>query len=1005
MANFKYLDFYSRYVKISLRDIASNGEVMVKCPFHNDSNPSMSINVKTGFWKCQACDAGAKLKKDGTYTEGGGDAIHFLQTMHDLKFADAAFWVETYETTGQIGFPIDKKTVHDFHQDLLENKTYEEHLKYFMKKRLLTLETIKDFGIGIQAFKGQLRYTLPVPDENGYIVNVRKYAPDKHPKMINYAKGYGQARLYPLDRSFMDAKIVVLFEGELDALLARQNGIKGAITSTGGASKPIPEGTEHYFLDKVVYICMDADEAGRKGAQKAAAALYKYAKAIKICSFPEGMDYTDFIKAGNGNKEFAEILKRGEKYEPETTIEINAPEKKEDELEYKEVPLYKAMYDVQYHNQSLAIPVRVNGKGESPHTVPKTLEFKCAGYSAEKKKCQTCRFANIPDPAEGNTRVLEINLPRTADLINFVDQHVNTTEKQIRESAQIPVKCPEPIMTITESYNVERISITTYVEGFSSGTGNAKLGLSADERQTTQTAWHIYDKTKYPLATNQPYLLKGIRTVNPKDTSAIFLILEADNLENTLDNYSPTQEELEELKVFRPAPGQTIREKFQEIYDEFVRFHVVGVKQRLPLFIASDIVFHSILQFHFNENFEKKGLVEALIIGDTRTGKSKMGLNLMQHYQVGEYIDMGHARQTGLVGATVTLGSGTRAPWIIQWGKIPLNDRKMILLDEVSDFKDDLASLSSIRSEGVAEINKVKQERARARCRMIWVSNPRKNRHLTNFNPYGVWAIKDLIGAPEDIARFDFALGTLAGDVDATIIHTRNRKAPPESEQKYTSELCNRLVLWAWSRNIVRPRTPEKDQVIFKDDTTDYILKQAIDLSTTYSTSVPLVDTGSIAVKLARMSAAVAARLFSTDETMQRVVVKKEHAEFVVSFLHECYSSQALGYYDMSIEENRRNALNEQLEDVIFNFFDMYPEAIENVRAFNKGFSRINIEDTVEGADTETAKTIISTLHRYGLIYSSASSSSYNTSPKFTPVYRKWKLKKLEKVREEGVDS
>ena len=48
------------------------------CPFHDDTRPSLRVNVDTGAFKCMAC--GAK----------GGDVLAFHRQRHGLSFAQAA---------------------------------------------------------------------------------------------------------------------------------------------------------------------------------------------------------------------------------------------------------------------------------------------------------------------------------------------------------------------------------------------------------------------------------------------------------------------------------------------------------------------------------------------------------------------------------------------------------------------------------------------------------------------------------------------------------------------------------------------------------------------------------------------------------------------------------------------------------------------------------------------------------------------------------------------------
>jgi len=47
------------------------------CPFHDDSQPSLRINIKGGGYKCMVCEA------------KGGDVIAFHMARHGLAFVDA----------------------------------------------------------------------------------------------------------------------------------------------------------------------------------------------------------------------------------------------------------------------------------------------------------------------------------------------------------------------------------------------------------------------------------------------------------------------------------------------------------------------------------------------------------------------------------------------------------------------------------------------------------------------------------------------------------------------------------------------------------------------------------------------------------------------------------------------------------------------------------------------------------------------------------------------------
>jgi hypothetical protein len=47
--------FWSQYFQNS--KVLNNGEWQVHCPFHEDKNPSMTVNPNTGLFKCHGCQA------------------------------------------------------------------------------------------------------------------------------------------------------------------------------------------------------------------------------------------------------------------------------------------------------------------------------------------------------------------------------------------------------------------------------------------------------------------------------------------------------------------------------------------------------------------------------------------------------------------------------------------------------------------------------------------------------------------------------------------------------------------------------------------------------------------------------------------------------------------------------------------------------------------------------------------------------------------------------------
>ncbi|CAM2179156.1 hypothetical protein PSAC2689_30222 [Paraburkholderia sacchari] len=55
-----------------------SGYAQVRCPIHGEKNPSLSIHLERGNWRCFACG------------EAGGDALELYRRARGLSFAQAS---------------------------------------------------------------------------------------------------------------------------------------------------------------------------------------------------------------------------------------------------------------------------------------------------------------------------------------------------------------------------------------------------------------------------------------------------------------------------------------------------------------------------------------------------------------------------------------------------------------------------------------------------------------------------------------------------------------------------------------------------------------------------------------------------------------------------------------------------------------------------------------------------------------------------------------------------
>jgi hypothetical protein len=857
----RYRSFYEQFLG-PIPACDGNGEVQISNPFRFDPNPSMFVNLQDGRYN----DFGSEEFK--------GDAYNFYMHMTDATYSAAKKAVDEIvgtppEGTINVPMPISKSEVEKYQHNLLENR---KAMSYLLSTRGLSLAIIEKRKIG---YDGE-RYTIPIYNRYDICVNIRRYNPNTSggDKMLNYDKGYGSARLYPLENLKKDT--VIIHEGEWDTLMQESEGFN-AITNTAGASTWLKHWND-LFKNKIVYICYDndsqhlnhkgeIDNIGLNGARKVAANLYGIAKRVYIVILPlkgdkNDKDITDYYLSNNKTAaDFQNLLDSSEEYQPDDS------DKEKNNI--ATTTTLKEARNSSFKGKHVKFNVTVVGKDTAPYNVPSKIKYTCSTCGMNEKQCITCPIMRC-----GGEFILEVQQnPAILELIK------STSQQQLgvlKSRAGIPSKCSVWESEEIESVNVEELMISPVVSEYSAWDGTS-------ESYILQSAFFI-DKD---IETNRGYQMKGLMTPAPWNQQVTFLLNQCETLQDDVSVFKMTPELKAQLSIFQT---DNIPEKLEEIYKDFSD-NVTQIIGRNDLLTGLDLVYHSVLGFNFQGYPITRGWVEMLCIGDTRTGKSETTAKLLQHYNLGEMSAAENTSFAGLVGGLQQSGNNR---WMLTWGKIPLNDGRLFVIDEASGLsEEDIGRMSGIRSSGIAEITKIQTERTRARVRTIWLSNPRKNKAM-NEHAYGIFAVKDLIGKPEDIARFDFVVTACRDEVPLEEINA-NTNIDQNVPHKYTSELCKKLILWSWSR------TPE--QIEFEPEAVEEILQQALEMGRHYSPKVPLVEGANQRIKLARLSISVAARVFSTDETGEKIVVKKCHVQFACDYLDQLYSKPSLGYKEFSSEQ------------------------------------------------------------------------------------------------------
>lgn len=254
------IDFRTFYKGV-LPSLKENGKAaaMALCPFHDDHNPSLSVNLENGLYHCFTCDA-------------GGDVFDFYQNLKSVDFKTAL--AEIGRMAGADDSPANGKVVAIY---------------------------------GYKDASGQVLYTK------------ERIAPAQQGRSKSFVFKYNGNTLgrgcnpvpYNLPE-VIKSKYVIFVEGEGKVEALRQWGLVATCLDSG-ANSPWHDSYLPYFEGKEkVVILPDNDKPGREYAQKIANILHGKVgecKVVELLGLGESEDIIDWIKQGGTKDSLLEIIK------------------------------------------------------------------------------------------------------------------------------------------------------------------------------------------------------------------------------------------------------------------------------------------------------------------------------------------------------------------------------------------------------------------------------------------------------------------------------------------------------------------------------------------------------------------------------------------------------------------------------------------------------------------------------------------------------------------------
>lgn len=320
-------DIIQRYIPL----VKKGKNFAAVCPFHDDHDPSLSINLDKQIYKCFVCGE-------------GGNVFNFVKAYEKISFSEAVIKVANYvnyplKDTVTADLPVINPAHARLHKLLGEMIHYTQYLlntndpigaKAYLIKRGINEDQIKKFEIGLNLDKAQTtaflqakgfslqecvsanvtrindngpsdvfynRITFPIHDAQGNPVgfSARSLNPNESSKYINssetpvYVKGkllYNYHRALPFAKR---AKELILVEGVTDVIAFDRAEVYNVAATLGTACtsdqiRLIQQASTH------VLLCYDGDEAGKNAAYKIGKLLSSFRLSVQVVVNNTGLD-------------------------------------------------------------------------------------------------------------------------------------------------------------------------------------------------------------------------------------------------------------------------------------------------------------------------------------------------------------------------------------------------------------------------------------------------------------------------------------------------------------------------------------------------------------------------------------------------------------------------------------------------------------------------------------------------------------------------------------------
>ena len=312
------------------------------CPFHDDTNPSMSVSREKQIYTCFSCHA-------------TGNVFTFLMNYEHKEFNQVLSDLANRVGITLSGFKTKKvSTKYDEWYKIydLANKYYQNNLlskegegaREYLKNRSIDDETVKEFEIGFSlkarddltkllTMKGHSidllnkiglcsedhdiynsRLMFPLHDLNGKVIGFsgRIITSGKQNKYLNtketelFKKGKLLYHYHIAKEEARVKKSVIIMEGFMDIIRASTVGIKNTVATMGTALTK-DHIKEIKRLSNNIILCFDGDDPGVKATLAGGELFKSEGIEVKVITLP-GEDDPDTYILKNGKEAFLALI-------------------------------------------------------------------------------------------------------------------------------------------------------------------------------------------------------------------------------------------------------------------------------------------------------------------------------------------------------------------------------------------------------------------------------------------------------------------------------------------------------------------------------------------------------------------------------------------------------------------------------------------------------------------------------------------------------------------------